>query len=176
MGMVILLILIGLPLAELMVLIEVGGEIGGLGTILLCLATAALGLNFIRGQGLNLMERINTKARDGEAIGKDVAEGVGLALSGICLLIPGLITDGLGFLLLIPALRRWIVNMIASRTTVHGTMHAGYAPFKQGDNTIIEGEAVRVDDPGFDAENSGQPIIDVSPEPAEPSKQPTNRD
>ncbi len=99
------------PLAELYVLIEVGSDIGGFATIALCLFTAALGGLIIRIQGLQtLMQARQSMANmQQEKLAEHSAHGLMLVIAGILLFFPGLITDTLGFLLLIPGVRRLLM-------------------------------------------------------------------
>lgn len=102
------------PLAELYLLIEVGAGIGGLSTIALCLLTAAIGGILVRIQGVQTLLRARDMMNRGEAPAEQLLHGVMIAVSGILLFLPGFITDGVGFLLLIPFVReavgRWLVS------------------------------------------------------------------
>ncbi|HKJ83127.1 MAG TPA: FxsA family protein [Mariprofundaceae bacterium] len=126
---------ITLPLLELYVLIKVGASIGGLATIFLCLATAAIGGLLIRWQGLNTLFRAQERISRGEVPAEHAMHGLMLVLAGILLFTPGLITDTIGFLLLVPPLRQWIIRH-----------YIGTHP-SPGDITIIEAERVDRDDP-----------------------------
>lgn len=105
-----LLLLVFLPLTELYVLIEVGSRIGGAITILLCLATAAIGGWLVRLQGLQTLFTARSHMMAGQIPAEPMAHGLMLSLAGILLLTPGFVTDIIGFLLLIPALRRAIIR------------------------------------------------------------------
>ncbi len=103
---------ISLTLLELWVLIEVGSGIGGAATIALCLLTAALGGYLIRWQGMStLLDAQQCMAR-GEIPAGHGFHGLLLALAGIMLFTPGFITDGAGFLLLVPQFRQLLINKI----------------------------------------------------------------
>lgn len=103
--MPLLIIFIVLPLLELAVLIQVGGEIGALWIIALIGLTAVVGVQLIRWQGLTTLLRANERIRAGTVPAREIAEGVMLALAGAMLIAPGFITDVMGFILLIPSLR-----------------------------------------------------------------------
>ena len=112
-GMRILFILfVLLPLLELYVLIEVGSGIGGLTTIALCLLTAATGGLIIRWQGLQtlLQARQSFATMQQHQLAEHGMHGVLLVIAGVLLFVPGFITDTLGFLLLVPAFRRFLMN------------------------------------------------------------------
>jgi len=101
-----------IPLLELWVLIEVGSGIGGLSTIALCLLTAALGGFLIRYQGLSTLVDAQKRMAHGEAPIDHGLHGLMIAFSGILLFTPGFITDSLGFLLLFPPFRRFLIGRL----------------------------------------------------------------
>ncbi len=98
------------PLAELYLLIHVGSYFGALPTIALCLFTAALGAALLRHQGLETMSRVQLKLQQGEMPASDLIGGLILLCSGILLLTPGLLTDIIGFVCLLPQFREHIAN------------------------------------------------------------------
>lgn len=97
------------PLLELYVLIAVGSGIGGLTTIGLCLLTAATGGIIIRVQGLQTLLNARKSMQQHE-LAEHGMHGVMLVIAGVMLFVPGFITDTLGFLLLIPAIRRYFIR------------------------------------------------------------------
>jgi len=97
------------PLLELYVLIEVGSDIGGIATIALCLFTAALGGLIIRIQGIRTLVSAQQEIAQGLAPAEHALHGILLAIAGVLLFLPGLITDSLGFLLLIPTFRKFLM-------------------------------------------------------------------
>ena len=103
---------ISVPLAELYVLIEVGSAIGALPTILLCIATAVVGAALVRTQGLRTLREVHQALGRGEIPALAVLEGLALALAGVLLLTPGLVTDMLGFAALMPPLRRELLRRL----------------------------------------------------------------
>lgn len=127
------------PLAELYVLIEVGSGIGGLSTIALCLFTAALGGLLIRWQGLQTLMSAQQEMMRGGLPTEHVAHGVLLAVAGLFLFLPGLITDTLGFLLLLPFLRQQVIEWFLYR------QHAQQSS-TVNDSHIIEAEIVEPKD------------------------------
>lgn len=117
---VLLLILVGAPLAELYVLIEVGGVIGAVPTIALSVFTAILGAWLVRVQGLSVLLRAQAQMARKEMPAFELLEGVVLLVTGIALLLPGFITDAIGFALLLPPLRRaLILGWLQRRGTLH---------------------------------------------------------
>ena len=93
-------------LLEAVVLGQVAQAIGWGITILLTVFTALLGSILFRWQGLETWMRLNQRLQQGEVPGTELVEGVMLLLGGALLITPGFITDGVGFLLLIPPSRR----------------------------------------------------------------------
>ena len=147
--LIFLIIFVFIPLTELYVLIEVGDRIGAFATIWLVVLTAVIGGWLVRKQGMGILFRIRQQMEQGEAPAIEMLEGALLALMGILLLLPGFITDALGFLLLIPPLRRFLVLEFLKRS---GTMTGVDATIVREDTTsqrridIIEGEFRREDE------------------------------
>ena len=108
----VLILLVVLPIAEIMLLVQVGHQIGYFNTIIVAILTAVTGLNFVRRQGFSVLDRLR---RSGIPSDSDMLDGPLLALGALALLIPGFITDGLGILLLISPLRRWLAARIVRR-------------------------------------------------------------
>ncbi len=97
------------PLVELYVLIRVGAQIGAFSTILLCVLTAVIGGIIVRYQGLQLLWQARAQLAAGMPPMAATLHGAMLALAGVLLFVPGFVSDALGFLLLIPAVRRAII-------------------------------------------------------------------
>lgn len=112
---ILFVLFIVVPLLELYVLIEVGSEIGALPTILLTILTALVGGLLMKHQGLQVLRDAQVSMAQGQAPQQQAIEGVLIFIGGAMLLLPGLVTDALGFLLLLPPLRallakRWLVR------------------------------------------------------------------
>lgn len=146
MGLVVLLILIGVPAGELWLLIEVGGEIGAAPTIALIILTAVLGTILFRVQGLATLERLRGHVARRETPVAEVVSGFGLLFAGLLLLIPGFATDALGFLLFIPPLRRWLAGLLIAHIVARGgatifvDLGTGRGPGGRGPGDVIDGE------------------------------------
>lgn len=87
---------------ELMVLIEVGGSIGTGNTILLIILTAFIGSYLLKQQGISTLKKVQQATIQGNNPSFEMLEGVVIMVSGILLLTPGFITDGIGLLGLMP--------------------------------------------------------------------------
>ncbi|PYF84655.1 MULTISPECIES: FxsA family protein [Marinomonas] len=145
-----LLLFILVPIVEMTVLIQVGGKIGALATVGLVFLTAIIGVTLIRKQGLETSLKAQEKMRRGELPATEVAEGVMLVFAGLCLLIPGFVTDAIGALLLVPPLRKLfaagLIVKFVSSLMARGTQWRDgqrYGPKDDGD--IIEGEYANED-------------------------------
>lgn len=113
--LIILILFIGIPIAEITVLIKIGGVIGIGATIALVLATAIIGTVLIRHQGLKVINQVQTSMQQHIAPVDAVIHGVFLLLAGALLLTPGFITDLIGFLCLVPPLRLGAAHWLWSR-------------------------------------------------------------
>lgn len=105
-----ILLFIGLPLTEIYFLIQVGSEIGAFSTILLSILTAVIGVWLVRYQGFGVLRRVRDLLDRGEVPAIEVMDGALILVAGLCLILPGFLTDSLGFLLLIPPLRRRLIT------------------------------------------------------------------
>jgi UPF0716 protein FxsA len=149
MGFLVLLIVIGLPVVEIWLMIEIGDEIGALPTVALILATAALGALLFRIQGVATLERVKAHLERDEMPVGELLSGLGLLIAGFLLLIPGFLTDALGLLLFVPSLRRLLIGAtLAWAATRRGTRiwkvrgspggPSGPRPSRQG--PVIDGD------------------------------------
>lgn len=162
MAWIILLLLIGLPVLELSVLIDVGDDIGAFNTVLMCLLTAGIGLSIVRMQGIKVFQDMQSQTRAGEPIGNNLIHGFFLLIAGICLFIPGFVTDTIGAILLVPFIRLGLgkagmAHMVVKtyRSPKHTSQH----------ETTIEGEYQQYNET---EKSSVSPEIDVIP----PNKRP----
>lgn len=126
-AIVLFLLFIFVPLAEIGVFIRVGGAIGLLPTLALCVLTAIVGTLCIRFQGFKLVNQARAQLEAGEAPVFEVVSGACLVVAGLMLLTPGFVTDAVGFLLLLPPVRRLIFERFLARrmATVSGAQAGG---------------------------------------------------
>jgi len=129
------------PLLEIYLLIQVGGLIGAIPTVFLVVFTAVLGAQLLRFQGLSTMNRVRATLERGEIPATEMLEGAVLLVGGALLLTPGFFTDALGFLCLVPVVRRRLVLWFVERYVV---THPG-AGQERGPRTL-EGEFRREND------------------------------
>lgn len=142
-----------IPLIEIYLLIQVGEVIGAGWTIFLVVGTAVLGAALLRIQGLAILYEAQRKMAEGELPATAMIEGVMLLISGALLLTPGFFTDTLGFLVLIPMLRRRLARFVLSRGLMMGTASYSSQTWHQSsrhhdDNPgkTIEGDYTRRED------------------------------
>ena len=106
--------LIGLPILEIWILIELGSIFGFWGTLLLVFGTAILGIFHIRMQGFELIFNLQKKLLSGKQAVPELIEGIGLLISGFFFIVPGAITDIFGLVFLIPFTRKYILKILIS--------------------------------------------------------------
>jgi UPF0716 protein FxsA len=111
------ILFIVVPIAELFVIIQVGGLIGVWPTLALLLADALLGSLLLRHQGRGAWRRFNAALAERRFPGREVADGVLIVIGGTLLLTPGFLTDIAGLLLLIPPTRA-VARRLLRRFTV----------------------------------------------------------
>jgi UPF0716 protein FxsA len=93
------------PLAELCLLIQIGQVIGAEFTIAIVLITGIVGVSMAKSQGMAVLGRLQDQVAQGEVPGGALLDGAFVLVGGILLITPGLISDILGFLFLIPLTR-----------------------------------------------------------------------
>jgi UPF0716 protein FxsA len=118
--LLLLLIFIVLPIAEIYVIVQVGQAIGILPTIALLIVDGFVGAALARSQGAAAWRRFNEAIAAGRPPTKEVLDGAMVIVGGAFLLAPGFITDVIGLVLLLPptrALTRGFVTRVARRRT-----------------------------------------------------------
>jgi len=142
---IILALFIAVPLVEIFLFIEIGAVIGAPQTILLIVVTAVIGVALLRKQGLSTMQKVQTQMQHGELPAVGMLEGIMLFFAGAFLLTPGFFTDAIGFLLLIPPLRRALALWFLERSGTIVKMHPEQTSSKHN-GKYIEGKFDRHDD------------------------------
>ena len=111
----ILLLIICIPLIEIYLLIKVGSMIGAFNTIFLIFFTAITGIYFARLAGLNTIRSGFSQLIRNEIPIYEIISGAALAFAALLLIIPGFLTDLIGFLLIIPVTRKLFISGISSK-------------------------------------------------------------
>ena len=108
-------IFVAVPLLELFLLIRLGGAIGLFPTLALCVLTGGAGAWLARREGLRALWSFQERLARGGVPGRALMDGLCILLGGALLLTPGLLTDIIGFSLLLPPSRRWIQERMQRR-------------------------------------------------------------
>lgn len=124
MFLVLLLALLGIPVAEIFFIIRVARDLGIPETIGLLVAVSLVGAWLVRRSGLGVLRQIRERLARGEIPGKELVDGLLILAGGLLMLTPGFLTDAVGLLLLIPptrlALRALLIRRYGKRLRVAG--------------------------------------------------------
>jgi UPF0716 protein FxsA len=133
MPLLLILLFIVVPIAELYVIIQVGQAIGVVPTLILLLADALLGSWLLKHEGRSAWRRFNEALAARRFPGREVADGALIIVGGTLLLTPGFITDIFGLFLLLPPTRaisrRLLKRLTIGRFAVVTTSSGGFGPF-----------------------------------------------
>ena len=110
-----ILFIIGIPAIEIYLMIKVGGVIGVLNTILLIFFTAITGVYFAKIAGLSTLRSGFNQLIKNEIPIYEIISGAALAFAAFLLILPGFLTDIVGFLLIIPVTRKFFIKLIATK-------------------------------------------------------------
>ena len=100
------------PAIELAILIEIGKDIGFWPTMALIFLTGLMGSTLTRRQGMAVWSQFNFKLQSGQLPEKELIDGLIVLISGALLLTPGILTDFVGFLGLMPYPRSLVRNYL----------------------------------------------------------------
>jgi UPF0716 protein FxsA len=160
------ILFIVVPILELWLIIEIGGAIGVGPTLALLLADALLGSLLLRHQGRGALQRFNQALAERRFPGKEVADGLLIAIGGTLLLTPGFISDIVGLIFLIPPsraiVRRMLKGLVGKRILVMGGP-AGASYGAAGAGSRVYGYAKRGNRPanGPEPSSNGRRDYDV---------------
>jgi UPF0716 protein FxsA len=105
-----LLIVIGLPILEIALMIKIGQNIGAFKTILIIFFTAIVGIYYAKIEGVNTIRSGMTNLYKNKIPFYEMLSGASIAIAAILLILPGFISDTIGFFLVIPFTRKIIIN------------------------------------------------------------------
>jgi UPF0716 protein FxsA len=152
MFLLLLLLLILVPIAELYVIIQVGQAIGALPTIALLFASSILGTMLLRSQGRLAWRRFRTAISAGRAPAREVVDGALVVLGGSLLIVPGFISDVVGLFLLLPptriAVRKLLLSGARGRMLMAAASFGGAARARARQDYDVDSTAHDVDRPG----------------------------
>ena len=140
----ILIAFISAPIAEIALFVEVGGQWGVWPTVGTIIATAIAGSILIRYQGVTVLRKMQSEMGAGRFPAHQVFDGLCLLIAGTLLLLPGFITDSVGFILLVPVIRHFVMSSLTSHIETHtsGMSDATIHP----DGETINGEFADITD------------------------------
>lgn len=110
-----LLLFTVVPIVELSLLVWLGGRIGFGPTVGLIAGTALVGSWLAHREGLSALARFRARTAQGEMPGDELTDGLLILVSGAFLLTPGVLTDVVGFLGLLPPTRAVIKRVVSKR-------------------------------------------------------------
>jgi len=139
---IIFLVVLIVPFVEIYLLLQVGGIIGAIPTIILVILTAIIGAGLLRKQGFETFQRCQKNLAQGQIPAYEMIEGPIILIGGLLLLTPGFLTDILGFACLIPSLRRKIAQYVLENHLLQAV--SGFPKTSKSENTL-EGEFHRDD-------------------------------
>ena len=110
-----LFLIIGIPIIEIYLFIKIGAKIGAVSTILLIISTALIGLVYVRYEGFNTLRSAMSQLIKNEIPLFEIISGAALVIGAFLLLLPGFLTDILGFLLIFPLTRKIIFKKVSTK-------------------------------------------------------------
>lgn len=147
------LLFVLVPVIELMLLIELGGLVGTLPTLAMIVVTGMVGATLARRQGLQTVANIQAETAAGRLPAASLIDGVTILVAGALLLTPGILTDVVGFSLLVPAVRSPLRGWLGRRFAAAVQQGQAHVVFH---TTTVESRPVG-------------PVIDVTPQEDKPS-------
>ena len=131
-----LLSIILIPVIEIYLLIKIGSQIGAISTIILIFITAFVGIYYAKYEGLNTLKSGFTQLSKNETPTYEIISGAAIAFAALLLIIPGFATDVLGFLIIFPISRKFILSMFTKKINYK----------REKKNNFIDGEFEDIED------------------------------
>ena len=110
-----LFLIISVPIIEIYLFIKIGAKIGAVSTILLIISTALIGLVYVKYEGFNTLRSAMSQLIKNEIPLFEIISGAALVIGAFLLLLPGFLTDTLGFLLIFPLTRKIIFKKVSTK-------------------------------------------------------------
>lgn len=127
--------LILVPVIEIYLLIKIGAEIGAITTILLIFTTAIVGIYYAKYEGLNILKSGFLQLSKNQTPTYEIISGAAIAFAALLLIIPGFLTDVIGFILIFPISRKLIFGKIRKKYKKENNIKKNYI---DGEFTDIE--------------------------------------
>lgn len=144
MGILALLFIV-VPIVELSLLVRIGARIGFLPTVGLVIATGVLGAGLARWQGTGVIRQMKGELLRGHLPAESLVDGAILLVAALLLITPGVLTDLVGLLCLVPPIRAMVRERVWKRVKeavrVQQVRIVGGDPFARPGDVIIEGES-----------------------------------
>jgi len=148
-----LLLFIVVPAVELMLLLQLGGYLGALPTFGLVVTTGIVGAYLARRQGVSVLTKAQNQMRAGEVPAGSIADGVMIVIAGALLMTPGILTDALGFSLLVPRFRATVKGVLRER-------------FRKA----VDEQRLHVNFSSTEPDLRSGPVIDIHSDPFDPER------
>ena len=132
----VILSIILLPIIEIYLFIKIGSQIGAFNTISLIFITAIIGIFYARYEGLNTLRSGFSQLVKNEAPTYEIISGAAIAFAALLLIIPGFLTDIIGFMLIFPITRKFFFGKFSKKFETSNKTKKNY----------IDGEFEEIDD------------------------------
>ena len=133
-----IILIIGIPLIEIYLFIEVGSQIGALNTILLILSTAVVGIWYARYEGFNTLRSGMSQLVKNELPLYEIVSGAAIAFAALLLILPGFATDIIGILLVFPVTRKIILSKYSKKYSTKNKNNVKKKNYIEGEYEDIE--------------------------------------
>tara|TARA_B110001452_G_scaffold185220_1_gene155782 strand:+ start:224 stop:643 length:420 start_codon:yes stop_codon:yes gene_type:complete len=127
------LIFLGLPIIEVFLMIKIGGKIGALNTVSLIFLTAFVGIYFAKIESVKTMKSGLVNFYKNKTPIYEIISGASIAIAALLLIVPGFISDTIGFLLLIPFTRKILIYLFVKKNKINP---------EQSDPNTLDGEII----------------------------------
>jgi UPF0716 protein FxsA len=131
-----LLLILLIPVIEIYLFIKIGSQIGAITTILLIFTTAIVGVYYAKYEGLNTLKSGFIQLRKNQTPTYEVISGAAIAFAALLLILPGFATDVLGFFIIFPVSRKFILNRFIKKFNYKAEQK----------NNFVEGEFKDIED------------------------------
>ena len=136
----VLISIILVPIIEIYLFIKIGSQIGAFNTISLIFITAIIGIFYARYEGLNTLRSGFSQLIKNEAPTYEIISGAAIAFAALLLIIPGFLTDVIGFILIFPITRKFFFGKFANKLKKNSEVKKNYI---DGDFEDIDDDSER---------------------------------
>ena len=161
---------IGLPILEIVLLVQAGIAFGFWWLLAWIFVSAAIGIVMVQRQGLAAIRRAQEAQAEGEIPVGAILTGIRLAFAGVFMIIPGFVTDAMGLLLLLPWTGNTMGRVVAARVRMHSNWRGGPQHNPYGPNHGGNGQDVDIVDADYEVVSTNDP--NRSDPPAKPPGKP----